>query len=82
MKSANLRRIRIICLCFSILWFVLLAVFEARYLIGLSHVQPTFRAILDIVYEEQIEGINFIVLLMYLAPGIFTWFVYRRFRKY
>jgi hypothetical protein len=36
---------------------------------------------LGIIYEEQIEGINFIVLFVYLVPGLFAWLMYRRFRR-
>jgi hypothetical protein len=36
---------------------------------------------LGIIYEEQIEGINFIVLFLYLVPGLFAWLMYRRFRR-
>jgi hypothetical protein len=82
MEAATLKKIRISCLVFAVLWFVVLAMFEARYLIKLSRVQPNLRAVLGIAYEDQIEGINFFVMLMYFAPGIFSWFVYRRFRKY
>jgi hypothetical protein len=82
MEAGTLKRIRIGCLAFAILWFVAVGFFEARYLIKLSRVQPQLRAVLRIAYEEQIEGINFVVMLMYLTPGIFSWFVYRRFRKY
>ena len=82
MDAGTLKRLRIGCLVVAILWFVVLGLFEARYLIKLARVQPSLKAVLGIAYEEQIEGINFVVLLMYLAPGIFSWFVYRRFRKY
>lgn len=82
MNLSKRKTIRVVCLVFAILWFVVIGIFEARYLIGLARVEPTLRSVLRIVYEEQIEGINFFVLLMYLSPGVFTWFVYRRFRKY
>ncbi len=43
--------------------------------------QLTFGKALGTIYEEQIEGINFIVLFVYLVPGLFAWVMYKRFKK-
>jgi len=43
--------------------------------------ESTLRAALGIIYEEQIEGINFLILVVFLVPGVFAWFMYRRFRR-
>ena len=43
--------------------------------------QTNLHDILGTIYEEQIEGINFITLVIFLVPGVFAWFMYRRFRR-
>ena len=43
--------------------------------------QNTLHDILGTIYEEQIEGINFVTLIIFLVPGVFAWFMYRRFRQ-
>ena len=80
--NANTRKIlKIFFLWFAILWFAAIVVFESRYLIGVVRQQHSFGAALSTVYEEQIEGINFLILFVYLVPGLFAWFMNRRFRK-
>ena len=80
--NANTRKtIKAVFLWFTIIWFAAILLFEARYLIGVVRQQGAFRPALGIIYEEQIEGINFIILFVYLVPGLFAWFMYRRFRK-
>jgi hypothetical protein len=81
MNAATRKTISIVCLCFTILWFAFIVLFESHYLIGVFRSQPTFRAVMGTVYEEQIEGINFIVLVVYLIPGLFALVMYRRFKK-
>ena len=81
MNDATRKTISIVCLVFTIVWFALIVIFESRYLVGVLRAQPTFRDTLGIVYEEQIEGINFIILLVYLIPGLFTLVMYRRFKR-
>ena len=81
--NANTRKtIKAVFLCFTIIWFAVILLFESRYLIGVFRQQGAFRHALGIIYEEQVEGINFIILFVYLVPGLFAWFIYRRFRKY
>ena len=80
--NANTRKtIKAVFLWFTIIWFAAILLFEARYLIGVVRQQGAFRPALGTIYEEQIEGINFIILFVYLVPGLFAWFMYRRFRK-
>ncbi len=81
MKDATRKTISIVCLVFTIVWLALIVIFESRYLVGVFRAQPTFRDALGIVYEEQIEGINFIVALVYLIPGLFALVMYRRFKQ-
>ena len=81
MNPSKRKTIRVACLTFAILWFVAIGIFEARYLISVARAQPTLRAVLEIVYEEQIEGINFVLMIIFLIPGVFSWAVYRRFRR-
>ena len=81
MDASTRKTISIVCLCFSVLWFALLALFESRYLIGVFRHQATFRDVMGTIYEEQIEGINFVIMVVYLIPGIFTLVMYRRFKK-
>jgi hypothetical protein len=80
-NDATRKTISKVCFGFTIVWFALLAIFETRYLIGVFRAQSTFRDVLETVYEEQIEGINFIVLCVYLIPGLFALLMYRRFKK-
>jgi hypothetical protein len=80
--NANTRKtIKSVFLWSTIIWFAIILLFETRYLIGVFRQQPGFRHVLGIIYEEQIEGINFVILFVYLAPGLFGWLMYRRFRK-
>jgi hypothetical protein len=81
MDAATRKTISIVCLCFSLLWFAFIVLFESHYLIGVFRSHPTFRAVMRTVYEEQIEGINFIVLVVYLIPGLLALVMYRRFKK-
>jgi hypothetical protein len=81
--NANTRKtIKAVFLWFTIVWFAGILLFESRYLIGVFRQQRGFGAALGTIYDDQIEGINFIVLFVYIVPGLFTWFMYRRFRKY
>ena len=64
-----------------ILWFVGLALLEARYVIGVFRQRPTVYHLLGTIYEEQIEGINFVLVVIFLIPGVFAWAVYRRFKR-
>ena len=81
MDTATRKNISIVCLCFSVLWFALIVLFESRYLFGVLRHQATFRDAMGTIYEEQIEGINFVMLVVYLIPGIFVLVMYRRFKK-
>jgi hypothetical protein len=81
MNASTRKTISVVCLCFTIIWFAAILVFEARYLISVVRQQRAFRDVLGIIYEEQIEGINFIILVVYLIPGLFGWVMYKRFKK-
>ena len=81
MTDENRKRIATACRIFTILWFVGIAVLEARYCINVFRQRPTVNHMLRTVYEEQIEGINFVLLLIFLIPGVFSWAVYRRFKR-
>jgi hypothetical protein len=81
MDASTRKTISIVFLCFSVLWFALLVLFESRYLIGVFRHQATFRDVMGTIYEEQIEGINFVMMVVYLIPGIFALVMYRRFKK-
>jgi arginine exporter protein ArgO len=81
MTDENRKRIAMACRIFTILWFVGLAVLEARYVISVFRQRPTVHHVLNTIYEEQIEGINFVLMLIFLIPGVFSWAVYRRFKR-
>jgi hypothetical protein len=49
--------------------------------IGVFRQERTFHDVLGTIYEEQIEGINFVVMVIYLIPGVFSLIMYRRFKK-
>ncbi len=81
MKDNHRKTVSIVCLRFAILWLIIVVLFESRYIISVFRHQPAFRDVLGTIYEEQIEGINFVILLVYLIPSLFAWAVYRRFRR-
>ena len=81
MDTATRKTISIVCLCLSVLWFAFILLFESRYLIGVFRHQATFRDVMKTIYEEQIEGINVVLLFVYLIPGLFALLMYRRFKK-
>ena len=81
MDTATRKTISIVFLCFSVLWFAFILLFESRYLIGVLRHQATFRVVMKTIYEEQIEGTNFVILVLYLIPGLFALVIYRRFKK-
>ena len=81
MIDATRKRIAMACRIFTILWFVGIALLEARYVISVFRQRSTVHHVLGTIYEEQIEGINFIILFVYLVPGLFSWLMYRRFKK-
>jgi hypothetical protein len=81
MTPSTRKTISIVCLVFAILWFILICLREAHYVRSVMRHQSTLRDILGIIYEEQIEGINFLILLIFLVPGVFAWVMYRRFRR-
>lgn len=81
MDATTRKTISVVSLCFAVLWFAFIVLFESRYLFKVFRHETTFHDVLGTIYEEQIEGINFIVLVVYLIPGIFAWVMYRRFKK-
>ena len=81
MNASTRKTVSIVFLCFTIFWFAFILLFESRYLLSVFRQQRTFRDALEIIYEEQIEGINFIILFVYLVPGLFSWLMCRRFKK-
>ena len=81
MTPSTRKTISVVCLVFAILWFVLLALGEAHYVRGILRQQTTLHDVLGTIYEEQIEGINFVMLVVFVIPGVFAWAVYRRFRR-
>ena len=81
MTDANRKRIAMASRIFMILWFVGIALLEARYVISVFRQRATIQHVLGTMYEEQIEGINFVLMIIFLIPGVFSWAVYRRFRR-
>jgi len=81
MNASTRKGISIACLVFTILWFALIGLREAHYVRSVLRHQATFYDVLGIIYEEQIEGINFVILIIFLIPGCFSWFMYKRFKK-
>jgi hypothetical protein len=81
MSPSTRKAISVVCLVFAILWFLFIGFREARYVRSIMRHQTTLHDILGTIYEEQIEGINFITLIIFLVPGVFAWFMYRRFRQ-
>jgi len=81
MSPSTRKTISVVCLVFAILWFLFIGFREAHYVRGVMRHQTTLHDILGTIYEEQIEGINFVTLIIFLVPGVFAWFMYRRFRQ-
>jgi ABC-type methionine transport system permease subunit len=81
MNTTTRKRISVVCLVFAILWFVMIGLFEAHYVRNVIRQKDTLHHILGTIYEEQIEGINFVVLVIYLVPGVFGLFMHLRFRR-
>ena len=81
MTTSTRKTISVVCLVFAILWFILLGLGEAHYMGNVLRQQTTLHNILGTIYEEQIEGINFVMLVVFVIPGVFAWAVYRRFRR-
>ena len=81
MNPSTRKGIAIACLVFTILWFVVIGLLEARYIRYVVSHEKTLHDVLGTIYEEQIEGINFVVLLIFLIPGVFSWVMYRRFKR-
>ena len=81
MTTSTRKTISVVCLVFAILWFVLLGLGEAHYVRIVLRQQTTLHNILGTIYEEQIEGINFVMLVVFVIPGVFAWAVHRRFRR-
>ncbi len=68
-------------LTLAILWFAVILAMETHYVIGVLRHQSGLHDVLGTIFEEQIEGINFLLVIMFLIPGVFFWAVYRRFRR-
>jgi hypothetical protein len=81
MSPATRKTISFVCLVFTILWFVWIGLRETHYVRSVIRHQTGLHDILGTIYEEQIEGINFLILVIFLIPGVFAWFMYRRFRS-
>ena len=81
MNALTRKRISVACLVFAILWLVMIGLFEAHYVRSVIRQKATLHHVLGTIYEEQIEGINFVLLLIFLIPGVFSWAVYRRFKR-
>ena len=72
-----------VCLVFAIVWFVGIALLETHYVFSVLRQEANLRHyhLLRMIYEEQIEGINFVMVIVFLVPGVFAWLLYRRFRR-
>ena len=81
MNPLTRKRISVACLVFAVLWFVVISLLEARYIRHALRHEASLHDVLGTIYEEQIEGINFVLLLVFLIPGIFSLVMYRRFKR-
>ena len=81
MTDSTRKRIAMGSRIFMIVWFVGLALLEARYVISVFRQRATVHHVLNTIYEEQIEGINSVLMVIFLIPGVFSWAVYRRFKR-
>jgi len=81
MTTSTRKTISVVCLVFAIVWFILIGLGEAHYVRSVMRQQTTLHNVLGTIYEEQIEGINFVMLVVFVIPGVFAWAVHRRFRR-
>ena len=81
MTPLTRKRISTACLVFAILWFLWIGLREVHYVRNVMRQKATFHHVLNTVYEEQIEGINFVTLVIFLIPGVFALVMYFRFRR-
>src|SRR5438067_12227178 len=81
MSPSTRKTISFVCLVFTILWFVWIGLREAHYVRSVLRHQTGLHDILGTIYEEQIEGINFVMLVIFLIRGVFACFMYRRLRS-
>lgn len=81
MNALTRKRISVVCLVFAILWFVWIGLREAHYVRNVIRQKATLHHVLGTIYEEQIEGINFVTLVIFLVPGVFALFMHFRFRR-
>jgi len=81
MNARTRKTISVVFLWIAIFWFAAILIFESRYLISVFRQQATLHDVLGTIYEEQIEGINFVVLFVYLIPGLFALVMNSRFKK-
>src|SRR3989442_2734074 len=79
MSPSTRKTISNLCLVFAILWFVWIGLLEVRYVRSVLRDQTGLHDILGTIYEEQIEGINFVTLVIFLIPAVFALLMYRRF---
>jgi len=75
------KRISVVFLVFAILWFIWISLREVHYVTNVIRQKATFHHVLNTIYEEQIEGINFVTLVIFLVPGVFALVIYFRFRR-
>lgn len=83
MNRSTLKTISKVCLVFAVLWFLGIAILEVHYVFSVLREEAHLRHyhLLYMIYEEQIEGINFLLVIIFLVPGVFAWFMYVRFRQ-
>ena len=83
MNRSTLKTISKFCLVFASLWFLGIAILEVHYVFSVLREEAHLRHyhLLYMIYEEQIEGINFLLVIIFLVPGVFAWFMYVRFRQ-
>jgi hypothetical protein len=81
MNALTRKRISVVFLVFAILWFVWIGLREAHYVRNVIAQKATLHHVLRTIYEEQIEGIHFVTLVIFLVPGVFALFMHFRFRR-
>ena len=83
MDRSTQKTISKVCLVFAILWFVGIAVLEVHYVFSVLRQEAHLRHyhLLRLIYEEQIEGINFLLVIIFLIPCAFAWLMHVRFRQ-
>ncbi len=71
----------VVFLVLAILWFAIFALLEVLYIIRVFMKEPGIYYALRTILNEQAEGINPVITIILLMPGIGAFHLYKRFKS-